>query len=348
MSENRDLADPTREERVSCLSELAAWIDREGGTARGIRVIKALADHDLKALTSGQEPRPCEPATICSYLVDDGDRLTKGYDPGDIVRNSKPEQALGNRLQRIRTALCSGGKLWQPELVRVLGGGRANPSLYRLVLRPMEPESLTIANDCPPANGEELLVYESKPARVSWLFRILFPPQGFEVSFRSARALAYLGLIILLGAFLALLGLLTVLLIGKAHPLGAGDYLRLAMFSLAAFWTWGFLRALTQVVTKRLVECPTLLLANDEFYGQIRSIRRTDAKVPTGWIAIVRISSQCPLCGGAVELANGKPEFSGRMIGRCTDAPSEHVYSFDPTSHLGLSLRTAHYQPKVA
>jgi hypothetical protein len=278
-------------------------------------------------------------------LVDDGDRLSQGYDPGDIVRNSKPEQALGYRLPPIRATLVGAGMLWQPELARVQGGGRGNPSLYRLELRPIELEPPTLENDGPSAPGEEVLIYQSKPAKVNWLFRILFPPGGFELSFRSARALAYLGLIVLLGAFLAILALLAILLIGKPHPLGALDYLSLAMFSLAAYWTWGFLRAFTQVVTTRLVECPTLVLASDEFCGQISSVRRRDTKVPTGRISVVRISSQCPKCGGFVELADGKPEFPGRMIGRCTDAPSEHVYSFDPTSHQGVNLRPCNHLP---
>ncbi len=116
MSENSGLAEPTREERISCLSALTTWIDRDGGSARGIRVIKALADHDLKALSSGRDPLPCEPSVICSYLNDDGDRLPADAEPGDVVRNCKPELALENRLPRLLASWRQiSPKRWAPR-----------------------------------------------------------------------------------------------------------------------------------------------------------------------------------------------------------------------------------------
>ena len=69
---------------------MSQWIEREGGSARGMRVIKALVDHDLKALTSNQDPRPMEPAKICSYLIDDGDRLVPGFDAKEDDRALSP------------------------------------------------------------------------------------------------------------------------------------------------------------------------------------------------------------------------------------------------------------------
>lgn len=315
MSENSHLAEPTREDRVSCLSALTRWIDREGGTARGIRVIKAVADHDLKALTSGLDPLPCEPFIICSYLKADGDRLPPDAEPGDVIRNSKPEATLDNRLPRLLASWRQAGLQWQPKLVRVMGGGRSNPSLYRLDFLPVALEQLSIESEigatATPVSG---LSYSSEPVVAIWPLRFLFPPEGFPLSLRSFRTLTYLGLLFAMGATLIALGLFSIVLLGKRTP-SASDYLAVVMFAIFGYLLWQSLRTMASVPAKRIVKCPMFLMATEEFHGQIQCIRRRDTKVPTGWISLVRISSQCPICGGTVELAEGKLDFPGRMVG---------------------------------
>jgi hypothetical protein len=150
----------------------------------------------------------------------------------------------------------------------------------------------------------------------------LFPAEGFELSFRSPRGIAYLGLIVLMAILLLGLGILTIFVLGKGSPLRTWEYFNLATFAFLGFAIWQTLHVFSRVAIKRIVECPMMLLATDELYGQIRFIRRRDTKLPTGWISLVRISSQCPICAGSI------------------DAPSEHVFSFDPTSHLGALIQS--------
>jgi hypothetical protein len=336
MSENRTLPAPTQEEWVSCLSALVGWIDREAETARGIRVVRAIALHDLGALRSGQDPLPSDPATICSYLQEDGDRITD-TDPGNVVRNSKPESALDKRLHRIELAMRAIGLGWTPVLTRHSGGGRGNLTHYRLGFLPLLGEAPATEDTFSSSTLE--VTYETRPAQPTLLLRWLFVPSGFPLSMTSWRGLSFLGLLLL--ATLAMVGIGALVWTSFRHsgPLQATDVLALLMGMGIAAAIWPTLRALTEAAEQRVVECPGMLLSMSELYGQIRCTRRREKRIPVGWLSLVRISTTCPRCGGTVELMPGRQDFPGRMVGRCRDAPSEHVFSFDPTTYTGTPLR---------
>ena len=55
--------------------------------------------------------------------------------------------------------------------------------------------------------------------------------------------------------------------------------------------------------------------------------------------SLVRHWGVCPVCSGDVDLDWGGAAFPDRMIGRCSDAPLEHVFSFDPVRLIGEPLR---------
>lgn len=56
-------------------------------------------------------------------------------------------------------------------------------------------------------------------------------------------------------------------------------------------------------------------------------------------LVLARYSGQCPRCNGTVRLMDGGKDFPRRVVGRCENAMSEHVYSFDPTTMTGEALR---------
>ena len=59
-------------------------------------------------------------------------------------------------------------------------------------------------------------------------------------------------------------------------------------------------------------------------------------------IKAVRYSGPCPICKGKegkVIACSGGREFFHRIIGRCEEAPVEHVFSFDHITKTGRPLR---------
>jgi len=66
---------------------------------------------------------------------------------------------------------------------------------------------------------------------------------------------------------------------------------------------------------------------------------RKPPRFPEITIKAVSYSATCPICGAKVIAKSGGLEFFGRLIGRCDDAPVEHIFSFDHISRQGAWLR---------
>ena len=56
-------------------------------------------------------------------------------------------------------------------------------------------------------------------------------------------------------------------------------------------------------------------------------------------LRMVRFTATCPLCGALVEISKGSGLFRGRLVGKCADSPTEHLYSFDHVLRRGRLLR---------
>jgi len=90
----------------------------------------------------------------------------------------------------------------------------------------------------------------------------------------------------------------------------------------------------------RIIMAPTGMIALNELDVQLEMVR--DPKLgrhDPATIRLVRYSSVCPHCGGMVSVVKGGKDFPNRLVGRCQENPSEHVYSFDRLSCVGRMLR---------
>ena len=77
-------------------------------------------------------------------------------------------------------------------------------------------------------------------------------------------------------------------------------------------------------------------VATSEVFGQFEIVREGAAR----HYRFVRYFTSCPVCTATVELANGDPDFTGRIVGRCSESPHEHVFSFDRVTLTGEVLRS--------
>jgi len=84
---------------------------------------------------------------------------------------------------------------------------------------------------------------------------------------------------------------------------------------------------------RRISPAPALL----SDYDQLIEVFDTDG---TSCVRLVKYSGECPVCGGVVKAVPGGVFFSWHIIGRCSNSPVEHVYSFDHVTMLGKPLRT--------
>ena len=81
----------------------------------------------------------------------------------------------------------------------------------------------------------------------------------------------------------------------------------------------------------QITALPEDWLKVDELPAQLERKRTEKGEV----LRLLRYTAPCPVCGSDLHLGDGGPDRPGRTVGRCIDAPREHVFSFDPVSHRG-------------
>jgi hypothetical protein len=55
-------------------------------------------------------------------------------------------------------------------------------------------------------------------------------------------------------------------------------------------------------------------------------------------IKAVRYTAPCPLCEGKVVARSGGPRYLWGLVGRCDEAPSAHVFTFDHVLREGRRI----------
>jgi hypothetical protein len=83
---------------------------------------------------------------------------------------------------------------------------------------------------------------------------------------------------------------------------------------------------------------PDLRLSFRQIHAQLRPTRAREGKGIHGWLSLVRHWSTCPICEGTIDVDEGKLAYPGRLVGRCSENPREHVYSFDVVTLSGRLL----------
>lgn len=109
------------------------------------------------------------------------------------------------------------------------------------------------------------------------------------------------------------------------------SFISMSLFILAV---WLIVGSFIKLPDNRIVIAPLWL--QSEFNDRLLELQRT----PTRTIKAVHYSTKCPVCSGKVNAVSGKWEFIGRIVGRCENAPIEHVFSFDHVTRSGKSLRS--------
>lgn len=90
---------------------------------------------------------------------------------------------------------------------------------------------------------------------------------------------------------------------------------------MITWWVWPLYRLIDQ----KIVMAPAILQMTSRFYHVLVIRREGERKV----VRMLRFTATCPLCGGEVEVQEGRRAFRGRYIGACGRNPVEHLFTFD-------------------
>ena len=249
----------------------------------------------------------------------------------------KLEELWDRQQPTIFDGLNNAGLIGVPVLERVEGGGSGNSTRYGL--RFDRNDGAGEAQPAPDINllNVPQLRYRRKDIAGNRLVRRMSETGFFlggwgEKVFTSAVIvlLAFYTFTLLIW-FSGTLAVTTVLgLLKWTATAAAIVYLLYLFFG----WFWRLLN--NQVTLAPMILQPR---SGDNYVLELRQEANKERKT----MYLVRYVADCPICGeigrDAVDVASGRVEFFGRLVGRCRQAPNAHVFSFDHISRQGRFLR---------
>lgn len=320
--------------QVESLQLTLEWLDREGGQQRNVRVLRELIEATVTALSRGDAPPEKDTTTLRDLLQ----RIEGDQDGAWSKPFRAKELAIWweARAEQLRQICSMHGCDWMPWLVVKTGGGRGLPS--RLLFEfhrtgDAEPEAATTIPEASPT----LVRYQMDTAKPALWLRLLVGSRPFPV--QSWRGYVLLGSAALNMVLIGLIWLGTYALWTRGQPITTAVLAQLGVALLVTAGLWWLSKPVRQLPTQRVTMAGPSFLAMSELYGQLRTMPTPGRQLKSREFAVVRHWGICPVCSAEVDLDSGGAAFPDRLIGRCHDAPLEHVFSFDPVRLVGEPLR---------
>jgi|JI10StandDraft_1071094.scaffolds.fasta_scaffold218750_2 hypothetical protein len=250
---------------------------------------------------------------------------------------NKLQKTWENKSEGIGQQLSDAAIPYIPKLAKTEGGGTGNLTRHRIEwedsdVAPSPDESVPAA---PVGNvGATTIRYVCEDIQDANLFARIFTRGYFLKGWRKYFYIAVLA-VPLLFAWLMLVHV--VFGITWAYIVGTKDILTSLLSLGVMYWAlWTCVGPLYPLGVDKIVIAPWWMQSTDE--DRLLE-RRGPPRYPEKSIKAVRYVAPCPICGGRISATKGRLEFFGRIVGRCEEAPVEHVFSFDHVTRNGRCLR---------
>lgn len=307
---------------------LRAWLELDPSKSTSWQIVRALVDESLKKVSlSGDLRRFTDEELHVAAELEEFD--WRGVRTWWQKRRDEARSFLAERDR-------DGALI---DLERFPGGGRGIKASTGIVIRTCESTPVeTSDNDDETSSTGGPVRYRSSSSGLIQLSgpwrRRLFAAGEIEVGstrhailrwrlMTSALLLLVIGLVFLFDLFV------------RNRPIETQNlaYL-LGLLIIGKLW-WQEWRPIYYARVDRITALPEEWLKDDELPAQLERKRTGSGEV----IRLVRYQAVCPICGADIHLGEGAPSDPRRVLGRCIDAPREHVFTFDPVSHCGRPLR---------
>ena len=334
MGRNSQKPVETGNSQVCSLEVVQQWLRREGGVGKAATGITALVEMARDAVAKGELPPEKDGATLVDIW------RMEHPDPGETatqLRASDYKRWWSAREQQVRQLCQDAGCAWLPQLEVRPGGGRGNPTLYSISLEPLTAEQAEDSTSDEPQGEDGAVRYRIDPAKPALWLRILLGSRPFPVA--SWRGYVLLGSAAINFMLIGLIWWAVLVEWMKGRPITTAD-LSLGALAFAVSWAlWRLTRPMRLLPTNRVVLAHEAFLSVGTLHGQLRTMRDGRSRVSARKFSVVRHWAVCPVCAAEIDLSDGGAEFPRRLVGRCNDAPTEHIYSFDPVRLTGMPLR---------
>lgn len=341
MEPNSPKLTETGKEQLEAIDLLRGWLDRVGGNRRIPQALDLLAERTAGDLARGHPSPPLDADTLRLLHSNKHGGRPAEASASRWLSSSEVRRWWDQRQSSLEQASRQADLPVVPDLTLVSGGGRGNTTQYRLDFRPMadlegsSEERVLLSGDG--LKGRATLQYQTEPAQPTWWLRLIVGTAPFRM--RSWRGVLLVGSVLAEGLVLVAFWLLALVVLREPRPITIGD-LTLLLTSAGITWAWWVaVRPIIRLPLDRVTIADDWLLAWSQPHGQFQLSADAINKRAGGWFQVVRHHGTCPICSGSVDLARGGVAFPGRVVGRCSDSPLEHVFSFDPVGLEGRCLR---------
>lgn len=293
--------------------------------SKAYRILRFMVQKKLADIErGGREPQVFSRSAL--LLNVEGGTIARAADPAKWLKPGLLESYLESRQASLIARLQRAG-LDQMPAIRSDGGkgGKGIERTYWLDTKaiPIAEEVNGAARDCRQMTYRRSELGEVKP---SLLLRFIFA--NGTLKNRSWRGLALFGAS-LCGFALFIVWLLAGMWsVSSIHEaLSFRQLLSAAFLAVCGWIVWTSLYSpWVRLVDERVVKASAALLSFNEDSAELEMHRDSDKQQ---WTRVVRFSGDCPICGGRVLLAKGKPDQVLPLVGRCNESPYAHVFSFD-------------------
>lgn len=321
------------------LEALAGWLEHEQSDAVGWHILNELTRRSLDRINMTESARCFTTEELCDWA--------------SVAATSNVWKSVStwwdSRRRSIRLAMVGAGVDFEPILDRRGGGGRGNKAVNSLRMIPLSdsstddsPQEANTSEDhtaarAPASPAPEAAFYRrltDSPVLLSnVLLRRMFSAGEIGIGSLRHNILRFN----LLGSslFMAIFAIsAVVLLVIENRPIATRDLGLIVLAGIGSLMWWQKWRPLLHAREDRITPLPDEWLPIKADPAQLERKRTDSGEV----LRLVRYVATCPVCGGDMHLASGAPEWKRRTVGRCADAPREHVFSFDPVKLIGARL----------
>ena len=195
---------------------------------------------------------------------------------------------------------------------------------------PADPEERAV-----PVDELQSIQYDFTAAgeiRAAWYVKLLIGTGSFVT--RSWRGLLW----VTVSFLLPLAYLVVIILTGLGYtsfkrPVQTSDLASMLMLGTLGWAVWRLsIRPLVWLIDDRIIPATELWVAWNEENAQIELATDEDKRRR---LQLVRYSAACPICAGKIELRYSQGPNRRRLVGCCSEAPHEHVFSFDRIRRMG-------------
>lgn len=170
--------------------------------------------------------------------------------------------------------------------------------------------------------------------KAAWYFRPLIGTGSFVT--RSWRGILWAAAFLVSVAYLMGTALLALGYTYLRRPMQTNDLATLLVLAALAWFVWRTsVRPMVWLLEDRIIPATELWVAWNETNAQLELTKDEHNRRR---LQLVRYTAVCPICASTLELRYSQGPNARRLLGCCTEAPHDHVFSFDRISRLGSRM----------